>query len=503
MDRRKFLLLSMATCGSFTLGRGFLAPAFAAPAEPGESPYGPLLSPDTHGLRVPEGFKSRVIKQWNLPIGNTTEFPMLFPDGAATFPTEDGGWILVCNSENPPPSGYSDPTGLGIDQLGGVQSIRFDASGTIIDAYTILDGTRSNCAGGVTPWGTWLSCEEADDETDPSNAGRVWECDPFGVEPAVAHSAMGHFEHENAAIDDERQQVYLSEDANDGLFYRYTPEEYPDLSSGSLEAAVVADDGSVTWVEIPDPTCADGVPCRYQVTATPFAGGEGCAYDAGVVFLDTKRDNKVWAYDVVEKTMTVLYDANDFEDPVLTGVDHMIVQPGTGNLLIAEDGGDLQVVMIRRSDFAVFPVVQLTGEQHGEQLGAVVDEALGSLESLELPSVVDDAIGSFTQSEVSGLAFSPDGTRLYLSSMRGFAGGITYEVQGPWLDRLQQQEPSNSTTTTTIQGSVDAGPSGASEQIPATGGGALGPGVVGVVAAAAAAAALRRRLDRQFPSSVD
>lgn len=481
MDRRKFLLLSLASGGALGIGQGFLAPVFGAPAEPGDSPYGPLGEPDTLGLRVPDGFTSRTIKQWNLPIENTTALGNVFPDGAATFPTDDGGWILVSNSEFPPPADITDPTPIGIDAVGGVQAIRFAPDGTITDAYPILAGSRSNCAGGATPWGTWLSCEEVDDADDASNSGRVWECFPEGTAAdAVDLPKLGRFKHENATVDPEREHLYLSEDLGDGLFYRFTPTSYPDLTDGILEAALVADDGSVTWLEIPDPECAGGTACRQQAAATPFDGGEGCVYDDGKVFLTTKGDDRVWMYDAVESTMTVLYDAADFTDPVLTGVDHIIVQPGTGNLVVAEDGNgsDFQAVMIRRSDFAVFPVVQLTGPQHLEVLGS--------------PFV----------SEVSGLAFNPAGDRLYLNSQRAL-GGTTYEVRGPWLETLQE-----SPTTTGAPAAAPASPAtstvpapstGGAPTLPATGSGTMTPLVIGAGATAATILALRNRLDHQLP----
>jgi len=414
VDRRRFLLLSLAASGSLTIGRGALAPAFAAPAQPGESPYGPLGEPGADGLRLPEGFSARVVRQFGVPFEGTSELPMPFPDGAATFANADGGWILVSNSENPPPADVTDPTGLGLDGLGGVQAIRFAADGTIVDAYTILRGSRSNCAGGATPWGTWLSCEEVDDPRDPAGSGLVFECDPTGARQAVELPALGRFKHENATVDPERGQVYLSEDLGEGCFYRFTPDAYPDLSAGRLEAAAVAGDGSVRWLPVPDPTCTGGVPCRQQAEgATTFDGGEGCVYDAGMVFLTTKGDDRVWVYDVAAARMEVLYDAADFDEPVLTGVDHIIVHPATGDLVVAEDGGDMQVVVIRREDFAVFPVLQMTGPQHG----AALTGPAGAVP---------------TTSEVSGLAFSPDGTRLYCNSQRGFGGGVTYEVTGPW-----------------------------------------------------------------------
>ncbi len=474
MNRRKFLLLSLASGGAFSIGRGFLAPAFAAPAQPGESPYGPLGEPDALGLRLPEGFTSRLIKQWNIPIEGTTELGNVFPDGSATFPTDDGGWILASNAEFPPPADITDPTPIGLDELGGVQAIRFSADGTITDAYPILTGSRSNCAGGATPWGTWLSCEEVDDSDDASNSGKVWECFPEGsAADAVDLPKLGRLKHENTAVDPTREQLYLSEDLPDGFFYRFTPTGYPDLTDGVLEAALVADDGSVTWLEITDPECGGGTPCRQQADATTFDGGEGCAYDAGKVFLTTKGDDRVWLYDAVESTMTILYDAGDFTEPILTGVDHIIVQPETGNLIVAEDGGDLEAVMIRRSDFAVFPILQMTGQQHFELVGSPV------------------------VSEVSGLAFNPAGDRLYFNSQRGL-GGLTYEVTGPWLDALQESPAPTSSTTTTSLVPTPVAPV-ATEALPATGGGGLTPLAIGAGVAAATVIALRERLDQQLP----
>lgn len=494
VDRRRFLLLTLAASGSLTVGRGALAPAFAAPAQPGTSPYGPLLDPDANGIRLPAGFTSRVVKQYGVPIAPSTELGMPFPDGAATFPTADGGWILVSNSENPPPADVTDPTPLGIDGLGGAQAVVFAPDGTIVDAYAILSGSRSNCSGGATPWGTWLSCEEVDDPRKASSSGKVYECDPTGERAAVDLPALGRFKHENATVDPVRRCVYLSEDLDDGLFYRFTPTEYPDLTAGVLEAALVGGDHRVTWLEIPDPACTGEVPCRMQAPATTFAGGEGCVYDDGKVFLTTKGDDRVWLYDAEAGTMVVLYDAGDFEEPVLTGVDHVIVQPGTGNIVVAEDGGDMQVVMIRRDDFALFPILQMTGPQHGQRVDGLPSQAT-------------------TTSEVSGLAFNPAGDRLYCNSQRGFVGGVTYEIRGPWLEALQAPAgPGGPPASLPVRpapgrgrpddtpGVRPAAATGATAAtLPATGGGAVSGVAVGAAASAAGLLALRRRLEQRLP----
>src|SRR5919198_3522832 len=187
----------------------------------------------------------------------------LASDGMATFPTSDGGWILVSNSET---------------QDGGASAIRFRPDGEVADAYRILSGTTQNCSGGGTPWGTWLSCEEVE-------GGLVWECDPAGRRRALSRPAMGTFKHEAAAVDPHGKRVYLTEDLMDGGVYRFTPEHWHDLSAGLLEIATVGAGGAVSWSRVPDPA-ARRVASRDQVRgSTRFKRAEGIFYDGGVVYI--------------------------------------------------------------------------------------------------------------------------------------------------------------------------------------------------------------------------
>jgi hypothetical protein len=152
--------------------------------------------------------------------------------------------------------------------------------------------------------------------------------------------------------------------------------------------------GALGWAAVPDPTGAT-TPTRKQVANTKaFIGGEGLCYHDGVVYLTTKGDNRVWAYEPSSNSLTVVYDASTSPSPVLTGVDNITASP-TGELYVAEDGGDMQIVLVDGS--RVEPVAEVTG--------------------------VDG-------SEMVGPAFSPDGSRLYFSSQRN--PGRTYEVTGPW-----------------------------------------------------------------------
>ncbi|WP_249384117.1 alkaline phosphatase PhoX [Chitinivorax sp. B] len=393
--RRHLLRASLMTCGLLAIGsKSALANnLFAVPANPrnedGLEPImatgnlGPLQPPNADGLRLPAGFTSRIIARTGNTVAGSNYAWHRAPDGGATFSMQDGGWVYVSNAEID-------------DDKGGVGAIRFDRKGNIISAYSICSNTSRNCAGGPTPWGTWLTCEEVD-------RGRVVECDPTGTRAPIVRNALGWFDHEAVAVDTSTGYLYLTEDKSDGRLYRFRPTVAGNLNSGTLEVARRIGSSApyqLQWLAVPKPNpSSSGTRTRRQVKkSSSFNGGEGIWFHSGVIYFTTKGDNRVWALTTRNDKLDIIYDAETAPNPILTGVDNVVVSK-RGDIYVGEDGGDMQIIVISPNK-SVAPIVQVVNQN---------------------------------SSEITGPAFSPDGTRLYFSSQRATSsGGITYEVTGPF-----------------------------------------------------------------------
>lgn len=457
--RRAFISRSVAVSvagGVAGVGGLFAAePAMSAPKDG----YGPLV-PDPDGiLDLPRGFRYRVLSREGTPMRSGGGNVPSNTDGMAVFPGSSrggdrGGARLVRNHECRPdapvpvPGGSShtyDPAGKG-----GTTTLVVGERYRLEEEYVSLAGTAVNCAGGPSPWRTWLSCEE-----DESRAGQngytkdhgfVFEVDPYDNArnaEAVPLTAMGRFQHEAVAVDPHTGIVYETEDsftAPYGLLYRFLPDRplggYGSLRAGGrLEAmrvpgvpdlSVVQEAGTVLenveWVRVPDPL-ATTTPTKLQdygpggVTRSQKLEGawwgrqDRCAYFTAS-FARTAQgsaglhDGQVWRYDPKRRTLTLTVifkrDANTPTDQTFQQPDNITMAP-QGGLMICEDGDGQQHLMGITSRGT--PYVFARNQQN-----------VGTPEEPEF-------------GEFAGVGFSPSGKTMFVNC---YHPGTTFAITGPW-----------------------------------------------------------------------
>lgn len=433
----------IAVTGSLT--ELFAGTAAAAPGASGHTGYGPLV-PDPDGLLdLPKGFRYRVLSREGDPLRSGEGEVPSNHDGMAAFlgsPGHPGPAAygrahtrLVRNHENRPDAAIRVPAVEGITYdpmaLGGCTALALDQHNRVMSERVAIAGTAVNCAGGRTPWHTWLTCEETEDRAGTNgytkDHGFVFEVDPYNPQRtgAVPLTALGRFQHEAIAVDPRRGVVYETEDAFEypfGLFYRLLPHK-PRGGRGSLRAGGVLEAmripgvpdlsairtagttfENITWVPVPDPLAKE-TPIRLQ----DFGKGgithaqklEGCYWGGSSVYFVSSfarsdegsaadHFGQVWRYDPGHNRLTLVVVFGPDTDVQLPGEspDNITLAP-SGGLMVCEDGDGAQHIFGLSRHGDVYPVAR--GRQN---LGTPQEPEWG---------------------EFAGVTFAPDHRTMYVN----------------------------------------------------------------------------------------
>jgi len=424
--------------------------------------YGPLQSDPDRILDLPAGFGYKIISRRGDEMDDGLLVPDL-PDGMATFSGPGGLSILVRNHELKPiqrgPFGKANkllkkvPAKKFYDYgkgrtpgLGGTTTLVFDTNEQkVVRQFLSLAGTYRNCAGGPTPWKSWLTCEESVDrvgtnvkdnyisEKDHGYTFEVPASTKMRLADPVPLKQMGRFNHEAVAVDPRTSIVYLTEDRHEGLFYRFIPKKPRQLvAGGKLQVLALVDQKSadtrnwnsdakqfnagdthkIRWLDIDNVESPDDdLRLRgHEAGAACFARGEGIWFgDNEIYFACTnggvKKAGQIWRYRpspnegtndeaAAPATLELFIEPNDTE--LLKAADNLTIAPW-GDVILCEDRTD--------------EVVRLLGVTPNGQLYTLANNHVNT--------------------EFAGATFSPDGSTLFVN-LQG--KGLTLAITGPWKD---------------------------------------------------------------------
>lgn len=478
-DRRSFLKSGAAAAVAIPALQGFSA--LTAGASEGRPPrhasqtsggYGPLkrMKPtvvqtqypnagNIEWIALPEGFQYAVVSVAGDEMADGNPVPTAH-DGMGAFALGNGRVRLVRNHEirDGDPAPTISPTEAYDSRAGaGCTTVELSFTGGIpkLETHFVsLNGTAVNCAGGATPWGSWISSEETT-ETRAETHGWNFEVPAAhnGVVVPVPLLDMGRFAHEAVCVDPATGIVYETEDRGDSGFYRFIPNspgelaaggelqmlkvrgvDNADLSTGQHSGRAIR----VEWVAIDDPQTLSGVGVKDQGLtkgAATFRRLEGCWFGNGAVYFNSTDggeagQGQIWEYKPAGRSGGFLQLV--FESPggeVLSAPDNITVSPRGGILLCEDHGFD------RPADpFAPLPNVADPADDD-----AVEVQYMKGL--TKDGRIFDFAANLLDDKEWAGACFSPDGDYLFantqgttrdFSASRAQDHGRTYVIWGPW-----------------------------------------------------------------------
>lgn len=431
--RRPFLT---ATGSAFAalLASGCIARQGSLAGSDAASPYGALQADPAGLLDLPAGFSYRVISRLGQAMSDGGTVPDR-ADGMGCFDLGAGRLALVRNHELRAQDNAGGALSTGYDRTsdgtilpGGTTTLVLDARTLAIEReFRSLAGTIRNCAGGVTPWGTWLTCEE--DVTRAGDGvvrdhGWVFEVPAAATGPvdAVPLKALGRFNHEAACVDPASGIVYLTEDRDDSLLYRFLPTTRGHLSNGgrlqALVALGVADSRNgaapamepgqwtpASWIDLDDVASPrDDLRQRgAALGATVFARGEGIHMGDGELFFCCTSGGAAGLGQIFRlvpgsgrQDALQLFFESTSADQFNYG-DNLTVAPN-GHLIVCED--------------------QYTDVVDNHLRGVTPNGRAYPLARLK------------RQTELAGACWSPDGSTLFVNA---YSPAMTLAVSGPWM----------------------------------------------------------------------
>ena len=452
--RRDFLKLSSAiSLGFFGLNKFAYATSGVLAPEVG---YGPLVQDPKGILNLPKGFSYKVISK----MGSTMSDGFLVPgkaDGMATFVGKKGKVILIRNHEMSPEHPEEGPFGKNyellskIDQsmvydygagkqpsLGGTTTVIFNEdTQTVESEYLSLAGTIRNCAGGPTPWNTWITCEETNvkkgngRDQDHGYNFEVPASTKITLAEPIPLKEMGRMNHEAVAVDPKSGIVYQTEDRHDGLIYRFIPNKPGKLTKGGkLQVLAIKGQKSrdtrnweeviqenfpakqkfeVEWMDIdhvesPD----DDLRMRgFDQGAARFARGEGMWYGNGEIYFACTNGGKN------KKGQIFRYIPSSME-----GKAEEKAQPGTLELFVEPNDTDL---LQNCDNLTIAPwadVITCEDRSHPNIVGVNPEGKFYKFA---------ENVGY--KSEFAGGVFSPSGKTFFVNIQHV---GLTFAITGPW-----------------------------------------------------------------------